>query len=271
MYPQLIQNTKYATRHYIQCVYPTDPKHQVCHSALQRVYPNDPKYQVCYSLRYSVYPPIDPKHQVCHSALQRVYPIDPKHQVCHSLRYSVYPQLIQNTKYVTLHYSVYTQLIQNTRYVTFCIKASIPNWSKTPSKSFCITACIPNWSKTVTKPRQSIISYVILYITASIPNWSKNYVGCKLLSRCWKTALACLDCINCSGMCACLPALGCWRWIVWCMYVSCTDSNVRSCLELWSALRQSSWIRRCISVKKYKIKPQIIQSVERYYCNNNYY
>ena len=24
---------------------------------------------------------------------------------------------------------------------------------------------------------------------------------------------ACLDCINCSGMCACLPALCCWRWI----------------------------------------------------------
>ena len=31
--------------------------------------------------------------------------------------------------------------------------------------------------------------------------------------------IACLDCINCSGMCACLPALCCWRWIVWCMHV----------------------------------------------------
>ena len=60
--------------------------------------------------------------------------------------------------------------------------------------------------------------------------------------------LACLGCTDCSGMCACLPALRCWRWIVWCMHVSCTDSDVQSCFELWSALSQSGWIRRYISV-----------------------
>ena len=27
------------------------------------------------------------------------------------------------------------------------------------------------------------------------------------------------------------------------MHVSCIDSDVHSCFELWSALRQSSWIR----------------------------
>ena len=43
---------------------------------------------------------------------------------------------------------------------------------------------------------------------------------------------ACLGCTDCSGMCACLPALCCWRWIVWCMHVSCIDSDVHSCFEL---------------------------------------
>ena len=33
-------------------------------------------------------------------------------------------------------------------------------------------------------------------------------------------------------------ALCCWRWIVWCMHVSCIDSDVHSCFELWSALSQ---------------------------------
>ena len=37
---------------------------------------------------------------------------------------------------------------------------------------------------------------------------------------------------DCSGMCACLPAPCCWRWIVWCMHVSCTDSDIHSCFEL---------------------------------------
>ena len=55
--------------------------------------------------------------------------------------------------------------------------------------------------------------------------------------------IACLGCTDCSRMCACLPALCCWRWIVWCMHVSCFDSDVHSCFELWSALSQSSWIR----------------------------
>ena len=52
---------------------------------------------------------------------------------------------------------------------------------------------------------------------------------------------ACLDCINCSETFACLPALCCWRWIVWCMHVSCFDCDVHSCFGLWSALSQSSW------------------------------
>ena len=34
---------------------------------------------------------------------------------------------------------------------------------------------------------------------------------------------------KCSRMCTCLPALCCWRWIVWCMHVSCIDSDVHSC------------------------------------------
>ena len=38
---------------------------------------------------------------------------------------------------------------------------------------------------------------------------------------------------------------------VWCMHVSCIDSDVHSCFELWSALSQSSWIRRYISVTHY--------------------
>ena len=59
---------------------------------------------------------------------------------------------------------------------------------------------------------------------------------------------ACPDCINCCGMCACLPALCCWRWIVWCMHVSCFDCDVHSCFELWCALSQSSWIRRYIII-----------------------
>ena len=31
------------------------------------------------------------------------------------------------------------------------------------------------------------------------------------------------------------------HWIVWCMHVSCIDSDVQSYLELRSALSQSSW------------------------------
>ena len=62
---------------------------------------------------------------------------------------------------------------------------------------------------------------------------------------------ACLGCPDCSGMCACLPALCCWRWVVWCMHVWCVDSDVHSCFELWSALSQSSWIRRYIRVTYY--------------------
>ena len=60
--------------------------------------------------------------------------------------------------------------------------------------------------------------------------------------------IACLGCTDCSGMCACLPALCCWRWVVWCVRVTCVDSDVHSCFELWSALSQSSWIRRYISI-----------------------
>ena len=55
-------------------------------------------------------------------------------------------------------------------------------------------------------------------------------------------------------MCACLPALCYWLWIAWCMHVSCIDSDVHSCFELWSALRklsQSNWIRRYIRITYY--------------------
>ena len=72
-----------------------------------------------------------------------------------------------------------------------------------------------------------------------------------VLLHCMSCWTACFDCINCSGMCACLPALCCCRWIVWCMHVSCIDSEVHSCFELWSALSQCSWIRRYISVTYY--------------------
>ena len=50
---------------------------------------------------------------------------------------------------------------------------------------------------------------------------------------------------------ACLSALCCWRWIVWCMLVSCIDSDVHSCFELRSAFSQSSWIRRYIKITYY--------------------
>ena len=63
--------------------------------------------------------------------------------------------------------------------------------------------------------------------------------------------IACLGCTDGSRMCACWPALCCWRWIVWCMHVSCVDSDVHSCFELWSALSQASWIRRYIRITYY--------------------
>ena len=62
---------------------------------------------------------------------------------------------------------------------------------------------------------------------------------------------ACLDCINCSGMCACLPALCCWHWIVWCMHVLYIDSDVHSCLHakvntfLWCTLQYPE--QRCVT------------------------
>ena len=52
-------------------------------------------------------------------------------------------------------------------------------------------------------------------------------------------------------MCARLPALCCWRWIVWCMHVWCFHCDVHSCFWLWSALSQSGWIRRYVSVMHY--------------------
>ena len=63
--------------------------------------------------------------------------------------------------------------------------------------------------------------------------------------------IECFDRINCSGMCACLPALCCWRWIVWCVHISCFDRDVHSCFELWTTLTQSSRIRRYINVTYY--------------------
>ena len=66
-----------------------------------------------------------------------------------------------------------------------------------------------------------------------------------------RCCVACLGCTDCSRMCACLSVLRCWRWIVWCMHVSCTDSDVHSCFELWSVLSQSSWIRRYIRITYY--------------------
>ena len=69
-----------------------------------------------------------------------------------------------------------------------------------------------------------------------------------------------LCCINCSWKCACLPALCCWRWIVWCMHISCFNCDVHSCFELWSALSQSIWIRRYISV-----------TYSSSFCSSSYY
>ena len=53
--------------------------------------------------------------------------------------------------------------------------------------------------------------------------------------------IACLGCTDCSVMCACLPAFCCWRWIVWCVRVSCIDSDVMfilglNCEVLWASL-----------------------------------
>ena len=36
-----------------------------------------------------------------------------------------------------------------------------------------------------------------------------------------------------------------------CMHVSCIDSHVHSCFELWSALSQSSWMKRNINIMYY--------------------
>ena len=63
--------------------------------------------------------------------------------------------------------------------------------------------------------------------------------------------IACLGCTDGSRMCACVPALCCWCWIIWCMHVSCPDSDVHSCFELRSALSQSSWIRCYIRIMYY--------------------
>ena len=49
-------------------------------------------------------------------------------------------------------------------------------------------------------------------------------------------------------VCACLPVI---CWIVWCMHVSCIDSDVHSCFELRSALSQCSWIRHYIIITHY--------------------
>ena len=65
------------------------------------------------------------------------------------------------------------------------------------------------------------------------------------------SCIACLGCTDCSRRRACLPALCCWRGIVWCMRVSCIDFDVHSGFELWSALSQSSWIRRYIRITYY--------------------
>ena len=63
--------------------------------------------------------------------------------------------------------------------------------------------------------------------------------------------IAHLGCTDCSRMYARLPALCCWRWIIWCMHVWCFHYDVHSCFELWSALSQSHWIRCYVSVTHY--------------------
>ena len=55
-------------------------------------------------------------------------------------------------------------------------------------------------------------------------------------------SIACLDCINCSGMCACLPALCCWCWIVWCMHVL----NVMFIVVLNCEVLRASLVGLCI-------------------------
>ena len=84
-------------------------------------------------------------------------------------------------------------------------------------------------------------------------SWCSLHLICSLEMCPWSmySCIACFDRINCSGMCTCLPALCCWRWIVWCMPISCFDCDVHSRFELWSALSQSSWIRRYTNVTYY--------------------
>ena len=62
-----------------------------------------------------------------------------------------------------------------------------------------------------------------------------TYYGSFLFPWSMYCCIACLGYTDCSGLCACLPVICCWHWIVWCMHVSCIDSDVHSRFELWSA------------------------------------
>ena len=89
--------------------------------------------------------------------------------------------------------------------------------------------------------RTSVLMYMIIMMLFAFD----------LRSRVVSMVHVLLQCINCSGMCACLPALCCWRWTVWCMHASCFDCDVHCCFELLHALSQSSWIRCYINVTYY--------------------
>ena len=95
--------------------------------------------------------------------------------------------------------------------------------------------------------------YAVTFLDGSTPEtWKKEgKKERKMFPWSMFCCLACPGCTDCSGMCSCLPALCCWCWIVWCMHVSCIDSDVHSCFELWSALSHSSWIRRYIRAMYY--------------------
>ena len=89
---------------------------------------------------------------------------------------------------------------------------------------------------------------IILFLLRCSLDLICNHKTCPWTMYC---RIAYLGCTDCSGMCACLPALCCWRRIVWCMHVSRIDSDVHWRFESCSALSQSPWIRRYVSVTYY--------------------
>ena len=121
----------------------------------------------------------------------------------------------------------------------------------------CISVCEMKWvNPSLCKHSGLLQDGVPLIIYYYLCVW---LVLCSLYLTCnhemcpWSMycCVACLGGTDCSGMCACSSAFCRWQRIVWWMHVSCTDSDVHSCFKLSSALSQSSWIRRYISVMYY--------------------